>query len=85
MFQALTHAIAGCKDLPHVGPHPGRHTMVFLGCLMGAGGAQNGWGGLLTAVVLYGVTLGPMYLMGGMHGTSTTSTSRRAQGYRRPD
>lgn len=65
MFQALTHAIAGCKDLPHVGPHPGRHTMVFLGCLMGAGGAQNGWGGLLTAVVLYGVTLGPMYLMGG--------------------
>lgn len=65
MLNAFKNAFAGCKDLPHVGPHPGRLTMVFMGLLMGVGGAQNGWGGLLAAMVLYVLFLGPMYLIGG--------------------
>lgn len=65
MFQQLRQAIEGCCDLPHTGPHPGRHVMLFFGTVMIAAGAQRGWGPLLACLVAYVAVFGPLYLMGG--------------------
>lgn len=63
-MKVVRQIVRGCRDLPHVGPHPGTDILIIF-LLMGAlAGARGGWWGVLGGASITAVAFVPIYLWG---------------------
>jgi hypothetical protein len=63
-MKVIRQMIRGCRNLPHVGSHPGTEFLIVFIIIGALAGTRGGWFGALCGAVFMALFIVPMYLHG---------------------